>query len=336
MSYRHRAGPLGILLIAASGLAGSQATTDPGAEERTFHFEIVGLHAPLEHTFQFENSGKEILRLGKVTLTPPLEYVKSTSKVPPGEKGSVTVRLGEPRAKGDYAGQVELAFKNPGASNLVFQVHGTISPGIECVPMPAFFVSTQRGQPKQASIQIINHEKEPVDILRVEHTSTRFTTGLETVEPGRRYGLTLNFKAEGKPGRFAEPITLVTSSKQQPRVIIQANTQIKERVYAFPDVLDFGRIRIEDLKARPELAQWLTQDLMIYQNGGKDFRITARTDLPFLKLAPEASKLKDRYQIKVEVIPEKLKPGQIDSSIAIETNDPEFSSLSIPVKTVVE
>lgn len=323
-------------LIAALCLVGAETKPGPKAEEPAFRFELIGMHEPLEHTFYFENTGQEVLQLTNVTVTAPFEFIKATARVSPGQKGRVMIRLGEPREKGDCEGQVEVAFKNPGVSNLVFQCIGKITPSIECLPMAAFFLSTQRGQPKQASIQIINHEKEPVELLRVEHASSRFTTELQTVEPGQRFTLTLTLKADGKPGKLTEPITLVTSSKKQPFVKIQANTLIKERVYTFPDTLDFGLIRIQDLKTQPQLASLLTQTVMVYQNGGKDFRITVRTDLPFLKLSPEASKLNDRYEIKVEIIPEKLRPGRIDSSIAIETNDPEFSRLEIPVKTVVE
>jgi hypothetical protein len=338
MSSKHLVASLGGLLglVALPCLLNGETKPGPNAEERAFRFDVIGMREPLEHTFHFENAGETELQLTNVTVTKPLQFVKATSKIPPGENGSVTVRLGEPRRKGDYEGKIEVAFKNPGVSNLIFQFAGKITPNIECLPMPAFFVATQRGEPKQASIHIINHEQEPLEIFRVEHSSSRFTTKLENVEPGQRYTLTLDLKADGKPGKMTELITLATSSKKQPQVKIQANTLIKDRVYTFPDTLDFGLIRIEDLRTRPQLVEWLTQRLMVYQNRGTDFRITARTDVPFLKLAPEASKLKDRYQIKVEIIPEKLQPGRIDSAIAIETNDPEFSHLEIPVKTVVE
>jgi hypothetical protein len=315
-----------------------RAESMPGAkvEEPTFRFELLGLHEPVEHTFYFENAGEEVLQMTNVIVAPPLDLVKASAKVAPGEKGSVTVRLGEPRRKGEYEGKVEVAFRNPGVSNLIFRFVGKITPNIELLPMPAFFVATQRGQPKQASLQIINHEREPLEIYRAEHTSSRFITELETAEPGQLYTLTLTLRGDGKPGKLTEPITLITSSKKQPMIKIEANTLIKERVYSFPDSLDLGVIRIQELKSKPQLAEMLAQHLMVYQDRGTDFELKARTDLPFLKLAPEQSKFKDRYQIKVEIIPEKLKPGRIESSIAIETNDREFSRLDIPVKAVVE
>ena len=46
--------------------------------------------------------------------------------------------------------------------------------------------------------------------------------------------------------------------------------------------------------------------------------------------------MKDRYQIEVVVVPEKLKSGEGDGAIVIVTNDSEFPCLWVPVKAVVE
>ena len=46
--------------------------------------------------------------------------------------------------------------------------------------------------------------------------------------------------------------------------------------------------------------------------------------------------MKDRYQIEVVVVPEKLESGEVDGAILIVTNDSEFPRLRVPVKAVVE
>src|SRR5437879_12095346 len=51
-------------------------------------------------------------------------------------------RLGEPRPVGEYEGLIDVDFRNPGISNITFEVTGTIIPLIEAKPSPAFFVST--------------------------------------------------------------------------------------------------------------------------------------------------------------------------------------------------
>src|SRR5262245_42767211 len=103
MSLKYFVGWIGFLLNAAVlCLVRVEANPDAKIEERAFRFNVIGMHEPLEHTFHFKNSGQEVLQLGKVNVTAPLQYVKATPRVSPGENGSVTIRLGEPRKKGDY------------------------------------------------------------------------------------------------------------------------------------------------------------------------------------------------------------------------------------------
>jgi hypothetical protein len=43
---------------------------------------------------------------------------------------------------------------------------------------------------------------------------------------------------------------------------------------------------------------------MVYQEGGKNFRISAQTDLPFLQLSTLQAQLRDRYELRATMIPE--------------------------------
>ena len=156
------------------------------------------------------------------------------------------------------------------------------------------------------------------------------------VEAGRRYTLTLTLDGNGAPGKATEEIKLFTSSKKKPLVQLQANTYIKDRVYTFPDSLDWGRIRVAELKAQPTLTNYLSQTFMVYQNGGTNFHIALRTDAPCLRLAAEPSKFNDRFEVTVTLVPERLTGGKMDSRIVIGTNDKEFQTLEVPITAIVE
>jgi len=133
-----------------------------------------------------------------------------------------------------------------------------------------------------------------------------------------------------------DTITLVTSSREHPLLQIQANTNVNERVHVFPDEVDLGTISIDYLKAQSETAESLATSLMLYQEGGKNFQISATTDIPFLELSTSQALLKDRYEVRVKVLPEKLKPGEVNGAVVVVTNDPEFRRLTIPVRAVIE
>jgi hypothetical protein len=321
------------ILCAASGMWGQ---SPKAFQSITFDFGTIGVEDEWQHTFQFENKGHQPLEIKDVQLTPPLVVTAMTPRVQPGKSGSVTVSLEKPHEKGNFRGAVAVNFRNEAASPFVFGIIGEIVPPIEFDPFPMFFVSTQRGQDKTASIEIISHENETFEILRVEHASSRFTTKLETLQLGRRYRLFLTLKGEGPAGRLDETITLVTSSRKHPLLEVQAHTKLNERVHTFPDAIDFGTISIEYLRTHSEMVESLAQSLMVYQEEGKNFQISADTDVPFLKLSISQASLKDRNEVRVEVVPEKLHSGEVNGAVVIVTNDPEFGRLTIPVKAVIE
>jgi hypothetical protein len=309
-------------------------STRPGPE--TFDFGTIGVEEEWQHTFVVENKGSAALEIKDVNLTPPLVVTKMPVQVPPGQRGSITVRFETPRDKGDFRGAVVVNLKGEASEPLVFWVVGKIVRPIEFDPMPAFFVSTQRGQEKSASIEMINHESDPFDIMRVESTSPRFAVETETLEPGRRYRLSLTMKGDGPAGRMTDSITVVTSSRAHPFIELRANTNLNERVHAFPDAIDLGSVSAASLRSGVQAAESLSASLMMYQEGGKDFRIVAETDVPFLQLSTLQADLKDRYEIRLKLVPEKLKSGSVNGSIVILTNDQEFPRIIVPVKAVIE
>lgn len=306
----------------------------PGQE--TFDFGTIGVEEEWQHTFEFENKGSAALEIKDVNLTPPLVVTKMPVHVPPGQRGSLTVRLETPRDKGDFRGAVIVNLKGQASEPLVFWVMGKIARPIEFDPMPMFFVSTRRGQAKTALIEVINHESDPFEIIRVEYTSPRFVVETETLEPGRRYRLSLTMKGDGPAGRMTDTISVVTSSRAHPFIEVSANTNLNERVHAFPDAIDFGSISTASLKSGSQTAESVSASLMVYQEGGKDFRAIAETDVPFLHLSTFQADLKDRYEVRVTLVPEKLKSGPVNGSIVILTNDQEFPRMTIPVKAVID
>jgi hypothetical protein len=72
---------------------------------------------------------------------------------------------------------------------------------------------------------------------------------------------------------------------------------------------------------------------MLYQADGKDFRVTARGDLPQgIELLLERGRGGDRYQMTVLLRKDKIAPGPLHGVIQLETNDTQFPRLVVPVR----
>jgi len=324
---------LSVVLVYPSALLTAQEVLPQiSLPEPSFHFEILGKSQPVEHTFAFLNNTTETLEAAALKVTPPLAVPNLSKRVLPGEMGILRFRLDEPRPVGDYQGFIEVDFKNPGISNITFEVTGKITPLIEAKPFPAFFVATGRGQPKEASIQLLNHDVQPLAITGIECPSTRFSLRLQTNQVGQVYTLFLKLPGQGETGRMAEPIRLHTSNSREPVLLIEANTLIHERVHTFPQDVDFGTMDCAQVKTNETLRNTLTQILMVYQDGGTNFQVTAKTNLPFLTTRAEPSASGKQVQIEVALKPDALRVGDFEGHLELVTNDRQFPQMEINVK----
>jgi len=292
--------------------------------EMQFEFGELASGAVIEHDFVVRNEGKAPLSIQKVSMTTPLLVTQMPSEVTAGSESKIHFKLDTTNLAGKFDGVIAVFFNDSKLQQASLAFTGHIIPPIELTPMPAFFVAGQKGRGGRAAVEIVNHEREPLRLGKIEHRSDRFTTKLETVEAGHRYRLSLSLKPDGPVGKDAATITVNTSSKKMPSLKIDANTYLYERVHTFPDFVALGTLRTTDSREAG-----LT--LMIYQEGGKDFQIKLSTDIPGATLTWERGPKGDRYQAKISLIPGKLPLGAIKGSIFVETNDAQFPKVTVPV-----
>jgi len=249
-------------------------------------------------------------------------------EVAPGTEGKIHVKLDTADLEGEFKGMILVSLDDPALPEAQLTFTGRIVPPVELFPNPAFFVAGERGKGKQASIEIVNHESEPLSVDKIDQSTGRFTTQLETLIPGERYRLTLSLNPNGPGGRASDTILLRTSSKLIPVLNVTANTYLYERVHAFPDALDFGSWRLGD-------AASATAILMIYEEDGKDFEARLSTDIPGLSLRSKRGPAGDRYQTEITLNLEGIPVGLLKGSIFIDTNDKQFPRIMVPVRAQI-
>ncbi len=322
-----------IFLLICIGLANAVGAETPKAvvSEPAYDFGKVNRGVTLEHAFVLKNAGSAPLRILNARMSAPLVVTRMPAFIPPNGQAVLHFRLDTATLRGRFEGKILLTLNDPALSEASFSFEGNVIGEVELLPIGAFFVAGQAGEGKEARLTIVNHEPEPLRILAIDHSPERFTTKLETVEEGRRYQLVLNLKGNGPPGKATESILVRTSSQKVPLLRIPANTYLRDRVYTFPEVVDLGAVRIGDLRSNGSLLKQLTQTLMIYQVGGTSFRVKMSSDVPMLDIQLTGGPKGDRVQATIALKAEKLATGSIRGSLYIETNDPLFSKLTVPV-----
>lgn len=309
----------------------AQATVEGGVLE----FGRVLQIQPAERPLKLSNSGTTPLRIRSVALTPPLRAVRMPREVAPGATAEIAVRLDPKDIRGRYDGAITVMLDTTEQAEVVVPVHAEIVQPVEVLPRPMFFVAALRGKESAATLEIVNNEEEPLVLKEPQHSGARFTTALTTVEPGKRYALTLRMKPTAAAGRSTEMIAIETSSASSPRIVIAANTLMRERVHTFPDAIDLGAIPLRDATDSPDLLRRIAQTLMVYQLQGSDFEIDASTDVPGVLINSERGPNKDRYQLTVWLDHTKVKAGHIRGTLTIRTNDREWPRIEVPIAGVI-
>jgi hypothetical protein len=312
--------------MAPLAVAASAQVLEP--HTRTLSFGTVVGDAAVERPLRVTNRGRTAVRIRNVQLTPPLSIAKMEPSLEPGESADIVVRLGSPRQPGRFEGQLVVSFEGGGEA-LAVDIDAIVAPPIEIVPPAELVAVTERGTPMRASVEIESHLDHPIHLTGGSASNERFTTALEALEPGRRYRLALDMPGEGPAGKRVDTITLATDDPAYPEVTVHARTLLRERVYAYPDAVDLGRVSASSPPPGTSV--------MVYQKGGRDFQVTASTDLPFLVLRPEKAAVSgDRWQVFLSIDASRLTPGKTSGTLTIGTNDPEFVLLRVPVTALVD
>lgn len=325
-----------VLFVIALMLRASTAfcieTPQAAIAEKLFSFGKVVRGAKVEHAFVVRNEGTAPLRVEQVRMTSPLRLGRGPTSIAPGQSAEFAFVLDTSSVKGGFDGVALLTFNDPKNPEIELGFTGRVVDTVEISPFPAFVVAAPRGEARETSLEIINHEPQPLRILAVEHSKDRFTTRLQSLEDGQRYKLSLVLNPNGPGGEHVDSVVVKTSSAAFPELRIKAATWLKERVYTFPDAVDMGTLRMRDIQSSPALLTQLAQTLMVYQVNGTKFEVSVRSDLPGLNLNAERGPKGDRYQITATLLMDKVTPGPINGNIFIKTNDPEFPSLTVPVR----
>ena len=213
---------------------------------------------------------------------------------------------------------------------------------VELVPRNAIFLTAFKWEigEKEGSVTIVNHDKSPLEIIRIEKHGNHFTTRLITIEEGKRYQLSVKLNPDAPPGRAQDQITVITNNE---KVMIPVFTFLKNRVYISQPIVYFGQISLKQLSANPDLLNFLTYSVFIYQHQGHDFQIKYQSSLPFISIKktpqegpgaviniPRQGQIAV-FELAVSPIIERLKPGKFEGTIRVLTNDKDFPELVIPV-----
>lgn len=300
-------------------------TQSPYLAESTFNFGEVHQGDVVEHRFMVRNPGHSVAKMQIAGLSHPGMKVRMPQQLSPDDTGWITITWDTRLVQGDTTADALLRFDN--AEPVVVSVTAKVIPPIDILPYPAIFISAFRDDVAKASLEIVNNDPAPLNVLGIsreaESSAESYSAALTTLEPGRRHQLTVELKPGAPAGRSRDVVLVLTDHPRFPVIRVPVNLFVKHDVYINPDSVDFGEIAIKDDNQ---------ETFLLTTRRGKIKILAVVCDLPFLKVTTtDSDAAAATHEFRVELNGE-VAAGPFSGSILIRTDDPSFPEL----KTVVQ
>ena len=324
---------IGVVFAALAYLLPAGASAAPDASFNTLNsdFGTVRQGQVVTQTFTVTNQGDAPLKIEKVEFSMPGMKAKVKQNILPGQTAEVKIEWDTSRFVQQVQGQALLFLNDNKQPKVLLTVTGTVTSPIDILPYPAVYLSQFGGEHESRSVTIKNNQDHKVAITRLEPKGTHFSASLKVLEPGKEYQINVVVPPGTAPGRYQESLILHTDDKTRPRINIAMNILVKPDVFITQESLDFGQVSIAKIKASPGMLNLVQQDIFVKRKEGVMSIQRISTDIAFLDLKIDPVTKAQNFQVNVGLSPDKLALGKFSGSIILETDDPKFPKLTVPV-----
>jgi len=301
-----------------------------------YDFGVVKQGERLSHVFEIWNTGATAVHVDRVEMSVAGVTMRLRDEMLPGVATPVTVEWNTSGFSGDVDATAIVYTSDVKQPEIVLHLKATVKPSIEFVPFPAVFFTAYQDESPEKHIRIVNHDALPLELGAIESPDNHYIVQLHTIRPGQEFELAVKVRSGVPFGRYTEPIYIDTNIASRPQLQIQANLFVKPELYAFPENIDFGAVRVSDLDQNPKLALLLSQTAVVTSRTRALEILSIQSDIPFLRFAYDESEgPQHKSRVTIDLIREKLKIGRVHGVISIHTSDASHPVLEIPVSAEI-
>ncbi len=205
--------------------------------EPTFDFGKVNSGEPVKHEFVFTNIGKATLEIKDVRPGCGCTTAGTWDKtVEPGKTGNIPLQFNSANYSGTVTKSATVTCNDPGQSNLVLMIKGTVWRAIDVTPMMAVFnLSSEINTNETRVVRIVNNTEEALELSDLQCTNHAFQAELKTVRPGKEFELLITALAPFPTNPVTAPLTLKTSSPKMPTINVSAYVRVEPPVTVVPN-----------------------------------------------------------------------------------------------------
>jgi hypothetical protein len=297
----------------------------------------------LNWVFAVKNTGTADLQIIAARPACGCTVAEFDKVVKPGETGKVTAQVDTTAFSGPIAKTVTLETNDPTTPTAQLTLHAIVKPYVEAYPAGFVRYTLLQGDAETQSVTLYSEEDEPFQITKVETpgdwvkvTTTKIESETERAQGGKagqaQYKVNITVGGpDTKPGPLADKIHIYTNSKHQPEYPISISGVIRPPYRVEPTMMNFGEVAPTDVAA--------SRAIVVRSNDLKTperFQVTkVESSLSAISTAVKPGANKGEYEVMLQVTKD-AKPGDIDGTVKIYTNDQVNPVATVPVKATVK
>lgn len=306
-------------------------------------FGTVPKGQKLDWSFVVKNTGDSDLEIIAARPTCGCTVADFDKIIKPGQTGKVSALVDTTNFAGPIAKAVTLETNDPAAPSAQVTIHAVVKPYVEAYPAGFVRYNMLQGDVEKQTVTLYSEETEPFDIvdidvpaewIKVEKKKNEGTDVVPNV--GRagqnqyRFDITVG-GPDAKIGPLAEKIHIKTNSKNQPDYFLSVTGVIRPPFRVEPTGVNFGEVAPNDTAA--------TRTVTLRSNNLKapeSFSVTkTESNVPGVTAAVKPTANKGEYEVTLQV-DKTAKPGAVDGTVKIYTNDKVNPIVTVPVKGTIK
>jgi hypothetical protein len=285
----------------------------------------------LRHTFAIRNTGTAPLIISRVEVSEPGMRSRFSGLVLPGEAGRIDIEWDADRSTGNLDAHLVAHVNDPNRPRVTFTLTGVVTRSIDIKPSPDVFFSVYRDEAAERRVTIVNTEGRPLGIKAVRPIGGRVLAEIQTRQQGERYELVMRVPKGLEPGRYLDAVEIDTDHPRLAQVRVGVNLLVKDELFLNPEVIDFGQLSLQQVSTSASAALF-AQSSTLRKRKGLLAITSIATDVPSLRIDRSPAGPGHTFGLTISIDPKRARPGSLEGTIRVHTDDKEFPLIELPVR----
>jgi hypothetical protein len=306
-------------------------------------FGTVPKGQKLDWSFEVKNTGTTDLEILAAKPTCGCTVADFDKVIKPGATGKVSAHVDTTNFAGPIAKTVTLETNDASAPTAQITITAIVKPYVDAYPAGYVRFNMLQGDSEKQTVTIYSEDDEPFQITKVESPQEWIKADVRKAEGAdiipkigkagqNQYKIDVTVGGpETRVGPLAEKIHILTNSKHQPEFWVSINGVVRPTFRVEPTGVNFGEVAPSDTAA--------TRTIVLRSNDLKtpeNFVVTkAESGVAGVTALVKPTDKKGEYEVTLQVAKD-AKPGVLDGTVLVHTNDSVKPLVTIPVKGMVK